>query len=120
MLDRLAVVTISIALLASPLAYGQVPSVKPSGPAATGGARTSAAPKLPAIAPPEDALKNLAGGGYADPNYAPRGTHSVKAARHRAARTHRSRWGSSLFVGYRSYKAFPYLDCDGWYVPLFP
>ena len=59
----LAVTIISIAMLASPLAYGQAASGKgqPSGPAAGGGDRTLLPPTQPAIAPPSDALSNLAG-----------------------------------------------------------
>src|SRR4029077_10900683 len=80
----LAVTIISIAMLASPLAYGQAVSGKgqPSGPAVGGGDRISIPPTppaiAPAIAPVSDALSNLAGGGYADPNYMPPGTHSKK------------------------------------------
>jgi hypothetical protein len=84
-----AVTIISIAMLASPLAYGQAASGKgqigtqgtsgkPSGPAVGGGDRTLIPPTQPAVAPPSDALKNLAGGGYADPNYMPPGTQSKK------------------------------------------
>jgi hypothetical protein len=120
MRNSLTVTIIAIAMLSSPLAYGQMPSAKPSGPTAAGSAQTLAAPKLPVVAPPEDALKNLAGGGYADPNYAPPGTHSKKARLHRVVHGNRTRWASSLFVGYHSYKAFPYCDCEGWYVPILP
>ncbi len=106
---RLAVTTISIAMLASPLAYGQAPSVKPSGPAGGAGARALTASKLPAIAEPSDALKNLAGGGYADPNYVPPGTSSKKPTPHRVARAHwaRSRGGWR----YNVYAASPYRYC---------
>lgn len=120
MRTRLPVTAIMIVMLTGQLAYGQVRSVKPSGP--TGGTRPLTAPTKPAVPPPGDALRNLAGGGYADPNYVAPGTHSEKATRHRVVRTHRTRWAGSLFTGYRSYKAFPYRDCNpycGWNVPVF-
>jgi hypothetical protein len=72
----LAVTIISIAMLASPHAYGQAgkgqigtqgTSGKPSGPTVGGGDRTLIPPTQPAVAAPSDALSNLAGGGYADP-----------------------------------------------------
>jgi len=89
----LAVTIISIAMLASPLAYGQAASGKgqPSGPAAGGGDRTLLPPTQPAIAPPSDALSNLAGGGYADPNYVPPTTQSKKSTPHRVTRAPRAR-----------------------------
>jgi hypothetical protein len=85
----LAVTIISIVMLASPLVYGQAASGKgqigtqgtngkPSGSAVSGGDRTLVPPTQPRVAPPSDALSNLAGGGYADPNYVPPGTHSKK------------------------------------------
>jgi hypothetical protein len=76
----LAVTIISIAMLASPLAHGQAASGKgqPSGPAVGGGDRTLIPPTQPAIAPPSDALSNLASGGYADPNYVPPGTQKKR------------------------------------------
>ena len=78
----LTVTFIAIAMLASQLAYGQAASDKgqigtqgtngkPSGPAKGSGDSTLIPPKQPALAPPSDALSNLAGGGYADPNYVP-------------------------------------------------
>jgi hypothetical protein len=89
----LTVTIIAIAMLASPLAYGQAAlskgqigtqgtSAKPSGPAVGGGDRTLIPPTQPAVAPPSNALSNLAGGGYADPNYVPRRfeQHSVNPA----------------------------------------
>ena len=81
----LAVTIISIAMLASPLAYGQAASAKgqPSGPAVGGGDRTLLPPTQPAIAPPSDALSNLAGGGYADPNYAPSSLVKSRPSRQR-------------------------------------
>src|ERR1700749_5068282 len=110
MRSRLAVTAILIVVLTGQLAFWEMRSVKPAGP--TGGARPLTAPTK-AVPPPGDALRNLAGGGYADPNYAPPGTHAEEATRHRVVRTPRSRWaGGSLFTGYRSYKAFPYRDCS--------
>jgi hypothetical protein len=108
----LAVTIISIAMLASPLAYGQAASGKgqPSGPAAGGGDRTLLPPTQPAIAPPSDALSNLAGGGYADPNYVPPGTHSKKTTRHRVIRAPRART-SRRFEQYSVNPAFPYRYC---------
>ena len=85
----LMVMIIAIAMLASPLAYGQAASGKgqigthgtsgkPSGSAVGGGDRTLVPPTQSGVDPPSDALSNLAGGGYADPNYVPPGTHSKK------------------------------------------
>jgi hypothetical protein len=75
----LTVTIIAIAMLASPRAYGQATSQgqsgKPSGPA-VGGDSTLIPPKHPAVAPPSNTLSDLAGGGYADPNYVPPGTQS--------------------------------------------
>ena len=87
----LAVTIISVAMLASPLAYGQAASGKgqPSRPAVSGSDRILIPPTPPAIAPPSDALSNLAGGGYADPNYVPPRTHSKKTTRHRVLRAPR-------------------------------
>jgi hypothetical protein len=97
----LTVTIIAIALLASPLAYGQAasgqgkigtqgPNGKPSAPA-TGG-DSILIPKTPsAVAPPSDGLKNLAGGGYADPNYVPPTTQSKKTTQHRVIRAPRAR-----------------------------
>ena len=91
----LAVTIIAIAMLASPHAYGQAgkgqigtqgTSGKPSGPAVGGGDRTLIPPTQPAVAAPSDALSNLAGGGYADPNYVPPGERSKKSTRHRVVR----------------------------------
>lgn len=98
----LALTIVFIATLASPLAYGQAPLGKPSRPIA-------APPTKPGAPPPNDALSNLAGGGYADPNYVPPGVHSKKPSSHRATRApHRT---VNLFVGYTAYKAFPYRFC---------
>jgi hypothetical protein len=104
----LAVATISIAMLVSPLDCGQAAPGKPSRP-------TVGSPTKPGSPPPGDALSNLAGGGYADPNYVPPGTHSQKPARHRAAGARRRTahsFGGYIFEGYRAYKAFPYYYCD--------
>jgi len=114
----LTVMIIAIAMLASPLAYGQAASGKgqsgkPSGPAVGGGDRISIPPTppaiAPAIAPASDALSNLAGGGYADPNYVPPGTHSKRTTRHRVIRAPRART-SRRFEQY-SNPAFPYRYC---------
>jgi len=105
----LAVTIISIAMLASPLAYGQAASGKgqPSGPAAGGGDRTLLPPTQPAIAPPSDALSNLAGGGYADPNYVPPAERSKESTRHRVVRAPRART-SRRFAQYSAYLAFAF------------
>ena len=87
----LAVTIIAIAMFASQLAYGQAApgkgqigaqgtSGKPSGPAVGGGDRSLIPPTQPAVAPPSDALSNLAGDGYADPNYVPPGERSKKSS----------------------------------------
>jgi hypothetical protein len=93
-------VIIAIALFVSPLADGQLSGkgqtgtqgtgAKPSGPAVGGGDTTLIPSKEPAIAP-SDALKNLAGGGYADPNYVPPTEKSKKSTRHRVVRAPRAR-----------------------------
>jgi len=103
----LTVTTILVAMLAIPLAYGQARPGKPSGP--TAGSATK-----PGLPPPSDALSNLAGGGYADPNYVPAGMHSQKPTPHRAARARRRStpgFAGYIFEGYRTYKAFPYPCC---------
>jgi hypothetical protein len=84
----LTVTIIAIAMFASQLAYGQAAhkgqigtqgtSGRPSGPSIGGGDRTLIPPTQPAVAPPSDALGDLAGGGYADPNYVPPGTQPKK------------------------------------------
>jgi hypothetical protein len=104
----LAVTIVSIAMLASPLAYGQAALGKrqPSGPVAGSGDP----PTPPAIAPASDALSNLAGGGYADPNYVPPGTHSKKTTRHHVIRAPRART-SRRFEQYSVNPAFPYRYC---------
>ena len=73
------VMIIAIAMLASPLAYGQArTSGKPSGPAVGGGDRSLIPSTQPAVAPPGGTLSDLAGGGNADPNYVPPTTKSKK------------------------------------------
>ena len=110
---HLAVTIISIAMLASPLAYGQAASGKgqigtqgtsgkPSGPAVGSGDGTLIPPTQPAVAPPSDALSNLAGGGYADPNYVPPGTQSKKSTRHRVIRAPRARLHMARWLAIRS------------------
>ena len=117
----LTVMMIAIAMLASPLAYGQAASGKgqigtrgtsgkPSGPAVGGGDSTLIPPEQPAVAPPSDALRNLAGGGYADPNYVPPGTHSKKSTPHRVIRAPRTRT-SRRFEQYSVDPALPYQHC---------
>jgi hypothetical protein len=107
MRTSLAVTIVSTAILTSPLAYGQVkgPGGTPLGPA-VGGRATPSRP--PIVAPAGDALKDLAGGGFADPNYVPPGEKSKQPTRHRVTRAPRTGWASYRFVGYNSYKAFPY------------
>src|SRR6478672_8913820 len=62
----LTMVIIAIAMLASPLAYGQArTSGKPSGPAVGGGDRSLIPSTQPAVAPPGGTLSDLAGGGDA-------------------------------------------------------
>jgi hypothetical protein len=114
----LTVMIIAIAMLASPLAYGQAASGKgqigkqgtsgkPSGPAVGGGDRTLIPPTEPTVAPPSDALSNLAGDGYADPNYVPPGERSKKSTRHRVVRAPRARtW--RRFEQYSAYPAFAF------------
>ena len=107
----LTVMIIAIATLASPHAYGQAgkgqigtqgTSGKPSGPAVGGGDRTLIPPTQPAVAPPSNALSNLAGGGYADPNYVPPAERSKKSTRHRVVRAPRART-SRRFERYGAY-----------------
>jgi hypothetical protein len=114
----LTVMIVAIAMLASPLAYGQTApgkgqigtqrtTGKPSGPAVGGGDRTLIPPTQPAVAPPSDALSNLAGDGYADPNYVPPGERSKKSTRHRVVRAPRART-SRRFEQYGAYTAFAF------------
>ena len=103
MLISLTVTIIAIAMLASQLAYGQ--AAKPSGPAVGGGDRTLIPPKQPAVAPPSNTLSDLAGGGYADPNYVPPKTQSKKSTRHRVTRVPLA----------RTSRRFPAFYCCYWY-----
>ena len=112
----LTVMIIAIAMLASPHAYGQAgkgqigtqgTSGKPSGPAVGGGDRTLIPPTQPALAPPSDSLSNLAGGGYADPNYVPPAERSKKSTRHRIVGARRVRT-SRRFEQYSAYPAFAF------------
>jgi hypothetical protein len=112
----LTVMIIAIAMLASPHAYGQAgkgqigtqgTSGKPSGPAVGGGDRALIPPTQPALAPPSDSLSNLAGGGYADPNYVPPAERSKKSTRHRVVRAPRART-SRRFEQYSAYPAFAF------------
>ena len=116
----LTVMIIAIAMLASPLAYGQASgngqtgtqgtSGKPSGPAVGGGDSTLIPPKQRAVAPPSDTVSDLAGGGYADPNYVPPTTQSKKSTQHRVIRAPRART-SRRFERYGVNPAFPYEYC---------
>ena len=109
----LTVMIIAIAMLASPHAYGQGQigtqgtSGKPSGPAVGGGDRTLIPPTQPALAPPSDSLSNLAGGGYADPNYVPPAERSKKSTRHRVIRAPRAPT-SRRFERYSAHPAFAF------------
>jgi hypothetical protein len=112
----LTVMIIAIAMLAGPHAYGQAgkgqigtqgTSGKPSGPAVGGGDRTLIPPTQPAVAAPSDALSNLAGGGYADPNYVPPAERSKKSTRHRIVGARRLRT-SRRFEQYSAYPAFAF------------
>ena len=94
----------AIAIVTGPLAYGQA---KPSGPAVGGGDRTLIPSTQRAVTPQGGALSDLAGGGYADPNYVPPGERSKKSARHRvvsAPRVHTSH----RFEQYSAYPAFAF------------
>jgi hypothetical protein len=113
----LTVMIIAIAMLASPLAYGQAgrsgtqgTSRKPSGPAVGYGDRTLIPPTQPAVAPPGGTLSDLAGGGYADPNYVPPTAQSKKSTQHRVIRAPRART-SRRFERYSVNPAFPYEYC---------
>jgi hypothetical protein len=115
----LTVMIIAIAMLASPLAYGQAASGKgqigtqgtsgkPSGPAVGGGDRSLIPSTQPAVAPPGGTLSDLAGGG--DPNYVPPTTKSKKSTQHRVIRAPRART-SRRFERYSVNPAFPYEYC---------
>jgi hypothetical protein len=109
----LAVRIIAIAMLASQLAYGQ--AAKPSGPAVGTGDSTLIPPKHPAVAPlPSNTLSDLAGGGYADPNYVPPKTQSKKSTRHRVTRVPLART-SRRFEQYSNPGFLPYRYCCYWY-----
>jgi hypothetical protein len=123
----LTAMIIAIAMmLASPLAYGQASgkgqtgtqgtSGKPSGSAVGGGDSTLIPSNESAVAPPIDALRNLAGGGYADPNYVPPAERSKKSTRHRVVRAPRART-SRRFEQHTAYPAFAfgyYCCCCGY------
>ena len=106
----LAVLAIAIAMIASPLAYGQA---KPSGPAVGSGDRTLIPSTQRAVTPQGGALSDLAGGGYADPNYVPPGMQSKKTTRHRVIRAARRR-APRRFEQYSVYPTFwyGYYCCD--------
>jgi len=80
-------------------------SGKTSAPAVGAGDR-NLMPSTPAIAPPESALKNLAGGGYADPNYVSPAERSNNSTRYRVGRPR----ASHRFVRYGSLYS-PYRNC---------
>jgi hypothetical protein len=107
----LTVMIIAIAMLASPLAYGQAASGKgqsgkPSGPAVGGGDRSLIPSTQPAVAPPGGTLSDLA----ADPTYVPPTTKSKKSTQHRVIRAPRARtW--RCFERYSVNPAFPYEYC---------
>jgi hypothetical protein len=112
----------AIVLLTGTVAYGQVPSGRgqaaaqgTSGkapvPAIGGGDRNLVPSTPPAIAPPDNALKNLAGGGYADPNYVSPAERSKSPTRHRvghARASHRFARYGNLYFPYRN------CCCDYW------
>jgi hypothetical protein len=116
----LTMVIIAIAMFVSPLAYGQASGkgqtgtqatgAKPAGPAVGGGDSTLIPSKEPAVAAPSDALKNLAGGGYADPNYVPPAEKPKKSTRHRVVRAPRA-LASRRFERYSVNPAFAYRCC---------
>ena len=105
------VMIIAIAMLASPLAYGQArTSGKPSGPAVGGGDRSLIPSTQPPVAPPGGTLSDLAGGGNADLNYVPPTTKSKKSTQHRLIRAPQART-SRGFERYSVNPAFPYDYC---------
>jgi hypothetical protein len=103
---------IAIAMLASQLAYGQ--AAKPSRPTVGTGDINLIPKTAPAAAPPSNALSDLAGGGYADPNYVPPKTQSKKSTRHRVTRAPRART-SRRFEQYSNPGFLPYRYCCYWY-----
>jgi hypothetical protein len=108
----LTVTIIAIAMLASQLAYGQ--AAKPSGPAVGTGDSILIPKTAPAVAPPSNTLSDLAGGGYADPNYVPPKTQSKKSTRQRVSRAPRERT-SRRFEQYSNPGFLPYRYCCYWY-----
>ena len=109
---------IAIAMLGTPLAHVQAAGKgqpgtqgtggKPPGPAVGGGDSNLIPSKQPeAVAPPSDALRNLAGGGYADPNYVPPSTQSKKSTRHHVIRAPRAP-NARRFEQYSVNPALPY------------
>ena len=99
---RLTMMIIAIALLASPLAFGQArTNGKPPGPAVGGSDRSLIPSTQRAVAPPGATLSDLAGGGDADPNYVRR-----KNRQHRVIRAPRVRT-SRRFERYSANPAFP-------------
>jgi hypothetical protein len=99
------VMIVAIAIVVSPVAHGQVPlgsppaglqgpGAKPSAPAAPAagaGDRALLPTNLPDIPPPSDALRNLAGRGYADANYVSPAERAKRSSGHRAAYSSRVR-----------------------------
>ena len=116
----LTAMIIAVAVLASPVAYGQASgsgqtgtqgtSGKPSGPAAGGGDSILIRPKQRAAALLSGTLSDLAGGGYADPNYVPPTTQSKKSTRPHVIRGSRART-ARRFEQYSVNPAFPYQYC---------
>jgi hypothetical protein len=113
----LTVMIIAIAMVAGPLAYGQASGKgqtgtqgsggKPSGPSVGGGDRTLIPSTPRAVTPQGGALSDLAGGGYADPNYVPPAERSSKSTGHRVVRAPRAR-GSRRFEQYSAFPAFAF------------
>jgi hypothetical protein len=93
------------ALLSRGPAGTQGTSGKTSAPAIGAGDRNLMPSTPSAIAPPENALKNLAGGGYADPNYVSPAERSNNLSEHRVGRaraSHRMVRYGSLYSPYRN------------------
>jgi hypothetical protein len=122
----LTVTIIAIAMLGSQLAYGQAASDegqigtqgtngKQSEPAGGIGDSTLIPPKPPAVAPASDTLSNLAGGGYADPNYVSPKTQSKKSTRHRVTRVPRARTSRRFEQYCNPGFLLPYRYCCYWY-----
>jgi hypothetical protein len=115
MIAAIVLVTGTVAYAQVPLGKGQTAAQgtggKTSVPAVGAGDRNLMPSTPPAIAPPENALKNLAGGGYADPNYVSPEERSKNATSHRRGHARASyrvaRYGS-LYVPYRN------CCCDYW------